>query len=161
MKTPWPGAGASPAFWIATWGGSGMLPKAPVTWGTLAALPCAYLILLIPGGWALPLATLLVLAAGLWASKIYMENAKTHDPGQIVVDEVVGQWLVLMPLGTLVKPLEWALAFALFRLFDIWKPWPISVADRRVKGAVGVMLDDILAGAVGALIMIGYVHVSR
>lgn len=161
MKTPWPGAAKHPAFWIATWGGSGMLPKAPGTWGSLAALPCAFLILQAGADRALAVATLVVLAAGLWASKIYMEKSATHDPGQIVVDEVVGQWLVLMPLGAAIKPLEWALAFALFRLFDIWKPWPISVADRQVKGAWGVMLDDILAGVAGALIVIGYIHVSR
>lgn len=161
MKMPWPGAQKHPAFWVATWGGSGMLPKAPGTWGTLAALPCAYVILLSPFSWALPAATALVLGLGLWAGKIYMEKSKTHDPGQIVVDEVVGQWLVLIPLGTRVRPLEWLLAFILFRLFDIWKPWPICVADRRVSGSFGVMLDDILAGILAAVIMIGYLDVSH
>jgi phosphatidylglycerophosphatase A len=163
---PWPGAHSNPAFWLATWGGSGMLARAPGTWGSLAALPCAWVILQCPTPWALPVAAVAVLAAGLWASGVYMVNSHIHDPGQIVVDEVVGLWVTLLPLGHNFRPLEWLLAFGLFRLFDIWKPWPISVADARIGGAWGVMLDDILAGLLAAgllwaLGMMGYIHVFR
>jgi phosphatidylglycerophosphatase A len=160
MNSPWPGASKHPAFWVATWGGAGMLPKAPGTWGSLAALPCAYVILQAGAGWGLGIAILVVLAAGIWASKVYMEKSKSHDPGQIVVDEVLGQWIVLMPLGAEFRPLEWLVAFGLFRFFDVLKPWPIRLADSKIKGGFGVMFDDILAGIAGAIVMIGYIHVS-
>lgn len=159
---PWPDARKSPAFWVATWGGVGLLPKAPGTWGSLAALPFAWVILTwCSSVWALPAAALVVMTAGIWASNIYIKKSNIHDPGHIVVDEVAGQWIVLLPLGQNFKPEEWVLAFLLFRLFDVWKPWPIRLADARIKGGFGVMFDDILAGVAGAAVMIGYIHVSR
>ena len=141
----------NPAIFIATWGGSGLLPKAPGTWGSLAALPFAWLIHGAFGGAGLLLATVLVFAVGTWCSEIYVRRAEVEDPGAIVVDEVAGQWLVLVPVAP--DPFLYALGFALFRLFDITKPWPASWADRRVKGGFGVMLDDVLAATYGAAIL--------
>lgn len=139
-----------PAILLATWFGAGYLPKAPGTWGSLAALPFAWALLAAGGPSLLAVAALLVSLAGWWAADRYMAASGTHDPGQIVVDEVAGQWLAL--LGA--PHLSWwgfAAGFLLFRLFDIVKPWPVSWADRKVPGGLGVMLDDVLAGVMAAL----------
>ena len=137
-----------PAALVATWFGAGLLPRAPGTWGSLAALPFAFA-LQWRGGWvALAVGALLVLALGLWAIGVYLRGAQESDPGRVVVDEVFGQFLALLPAAT--DPLLFALAFVLFRLFDIWKPWPVGWADRRFHGPMGVMLDDGIAGLYAA-----------
>jgi len=76
-----------------------------------------------------------------------------------VVDEIVGQWLAFLPVANF-DLLWFVTAFALFRLFDVLKPWPIRVLDRRIKGGFGVMLDDVLAGIFAALCLWGLMHVS-
>ncbi len=130
---------------IATWFGSGRLPGAPGTWGSLAALPCGALLVWL-GGWPLLLiASIAVFIIGTWASERYARQLRKKDPSEIVVDEVVGQWLVLLPWA--LDPFAYLLAFAAFRIFDIAKPWPVSWADRQVKGGLGIMLDDVVAGA--------------
>lgn len=136
-----------PGVLLATWFGSGYLPKAPGTWGSLAALPFAWGIMYLWGIWVLAIATVVVFGVGLWAAKDYMDRSGTHDPGPVVIDEVAGQWIVLLlaPLD----PVSYLISFALFRLFDIFKPWPISWIDTQLGGAWGVMLDDILAGLFG------------
>lgn len=129
---------------LATWFGSGLLPKAPGTWGTLAALPFAWVIQAQAGPLALGLATVLVFFVGIGAANKYMAETGTHDPGAIVIDEVAGVWLVLV-----IVPNDWmlyGLAFLFFRIADIFKPWPACWADKNVHGGLGVMLDDILAG---------------
>ncbi|WOF73776.1 phosphatidylglycerophosphatase A [Parvibaculaceae bacterium PLY_AMNH_Bact1] len=135
---------------IATWFGSGYLPKAPGTWGSLAALPFAWAILtFFPGPYVLLVASAVLLPVGVWASTRHSETLGTHDAGEIVVDEVVGQWIVLS-----VAPfslLGWLAAFVLFRIFDVLKPWPISWIDKRISGGWGIMLDDVAAGLFGAL----------
>ncbi len=138
---------SNPGILLATWFGSGYLPKAPGTWGSLAALPFAWGIVQFGGYWALGIATAVVFVIGLWASKIYMDMTGAHDPGAIVIDEVAGQWIVL--LAAPLDPTAYALGFILFRLFDVTKPWPISWADRNIGGAMGVMMDDVLAGFAG------------
>jgi phosphatidylglycerophosphatase A len=136
-----------PALWLAislaTWFGAGRLPWAPGTWGSLAALPLAWLLLALGGPWLLLIAAALVFAIGLWASDRYMKAVGLHDPGAIVIDEVAGQWLTLAiaPLD----PLAFLLGFVLFRVTDVLKPWPASWLDRRVGGAFGVMIDDVAA----------------
>lgn len=140
-----------PACLLATWFGTGLLPWAPGTWGSLAALPFAWLILSYLGPAWLFIAASLVFLAGWWASSAMVRERDAKDPGHIVIDEVAGQLLVLVA-----APLElrfFALGFALFRLADIVKPWPASWADRRLKGGLGVMADDVLA-AVYALIIL-------
>jgi len=136
-----------PGVLLATWFGAGYLPKAPGTWGSLAALPFAWMLVKTGGLWALGGGILGVFIVGLWASRDYMNRTGDHDPGAIVIDEVAGQWIVLLvaPLD----PLTYGLGFALFRLFDIFKPWPISWADKSLGGAWGVMVDDVLAGVFG------------
>jgi phosphatidylglycerophosphatase A len=140
-------AGGGPALWLATclatWFGAGRLPWAPGTWGSLFALPLAWLLLALGGPWLLLIAAALVFALGLWAADRYMKAVGLHDPGAVVIDEVAGQWLTLAiaPLD----PLAFLLGFVLFRVADVLKPWPASWLDRRVGGAFGVMIDDVAA----------------
>ncbi|WP_299133722.1 phosphatidylglycerophosphatase A [uncultured Amaricoccus sp.] len=145
---------------IATFGGVGLLRPGPGTWGSLAALPLAYALHWLGGFPLLCLATLLMFGVGYWATAREIAGAADQDPSEIVVDEVVGQWIALFPLSAglwfagaapHVFPWPgWVGGFLMFRLFDIWKPWPVSWADRR-HGPMGVMLDDVLAGVLAAV----------
>ena len=140
-----------PAVITATWFWSGLLPWVSGTWGSLAALPFGVAILHFLGPWALLGAAVLAFLGGWWASAVVLRGREEKDPGAIVVDEVAGQFIVLIAAS-----LDWRhilAAFVLFRVADIVKPWPASWADRRVKGALGVMLDDIFA-AIYALIIL-------
>jgi len=140
----------------------GRLPFAPGTFGSLAAIPLAYILHRFGGFPSLMIATALVFALGCWATAQHTKGKAEHDPGEIVIDEVVGQWIALWPVsGGLwfagVDPAifpypGWVAAFLLFRLFDIWKPWPVSWADRK-ETALGVMLDDVLAGVMAAILV--------
>lgn len=130
--------------------GSGAVPVAPGTFGTLAAIP-VYLLLA-----TLPLPLYLLTLAGTFGLGIYLcgqtaRDMKAHDHGGIVWDEFVGYWICMTAL-----PLHWGwmiAGFLLFRLFDIAKPFPISWLDRRVKGGLGIMLDDVLAGLFSCLVL--------
>ncbi len=140
-----------PAMLAATWFGAGLLPRMPGTWGSAAALPFAWVIS-SAGGWpALAAATVAVSLLGWWAAEVYVRGAAVDDPSAVVIDEVAGQWLVL--LFTPPDPLLYACGFVVFRVLDIWKPWPASWADRYVKGGLGVMLDDLLAALYGVPLM--------
>ena len=133
---------------IATFFGAGKSPKAPGTIGTLAALPFGWVLGELGGVPLLAVATLFAFGIGWWASEKYVQDTGKEDPSEVVIDEVAGIWLTLCFM-----PQEWlfyALAFAAFRFFDILKPWPVSWADRRIKGGLGIMLDDILAGLYAA-----------
>ena len=143
-----------PAILIATWFGAGFLPKAPGTWGSLFALPFAWLLVAAGGAPLLAGAVAILFLIGWWASSHYIEQSGIDDPGSVVVDEVAGQWLTLVAVP--LDPLLYLIGFLLFRIFDIIKPWPVSWADRRVGGGLGVMLDDILAGlyALAALLVL-------
>lgn len=139
------------AGWLATWGGSGLLPYAPGTWGSLAALPFGWL-LLLTGSWPLLLAAaLLIVPVGVWSAQLHAQSVGIRDPGEIVIDEVCGQWLTLVPAG--LDPVLFPLAFVVFRLLDIIKLWPASTLDRRTHGGVGIMADDFAAGVQGAIII--------
>ncbi len=139
-----------PASLLATWFGSGLLPKAPGTWGSLAALPCAIAIAALAGPWGLLAAVLAVTVAGLWAADVYAARSGESDPGEVVIDEVAGQWLALVPAA--LDPRLYAVAFLAFRFFDIVKIWPANWLDRNLKGGWGIMLDDLAAGVyAGAL----------
>lgn len=140
-------AGKPFSFWIATVLGIGRLPKAPGTWGSLAALPPAWLIASLGGPWLLAAATLLVALVGGWAAGDYAKRLGRADPGEIVIDEVAGQWLILVLVPP--DPVLYAVGFALFRILDIAKPWPAGWADRRLGGGLGIMLDDLLAALWG------------
>lgn len=132
-----------PVAFIATWFGSGLMPKAPGTWGTLAAMPFAYLIALSAGTNALIPAAIIAFAIGTWAAGAYAIASGKPDPSEVVIDEVAAIWLVLA--FTPFTFFGWALAFAAFRLFDVMKPWPVSLADAKLHGGFGIMFDDIVA----------------
>ncbi|SLN60201.1 phosphatidylglycerophosphatase A family protein [Roseisalinus antarcticus] len=144
---------------IATFFYVGHLKPAPGTWGSLAALPLALVLSLLGGPFLVLLAVVLAFGAGLWATREETRDSPDSDPGHIVIDEVAGQLTALLPVvfgawsvGASVTALwpGWLAAFALFRLFDIWKPWLVGRAD-RMHGPMGVMLDDMIAGAFAAL----------
>jgi len=133
-----------PAGWIASGFGIGLSPVAPGTMGSLTAL--------LPWWFYLQHATLAVQLAiigaafvvGVFTANWVIEKTGVQDPSVVVWDEFIGQWIAL-----LLAPAGWmwmALGFGLFRLFDIWKPWPVRWADRKLHGGVGAMLDDVLAG---------------
>ncbi|HEY4291540.1 phosphatidylglycerophosphatase A [Luteibacter sp.] len=149
---------ASPAGWLACGLGSGLTPKAQGTFGSLAALlPWLLLRDLSVTAW---LAIVVVaFAIGVWACGVAGRILGLDDHRSIVWDEFVGQWIALLP--ALLAP-WWAVVcgFVLFRLFDVWKPWPIGWFDRRVKGGVGVMLDDVIAGIFAAIVLFLILHVS-
>ncbi len=147
---------------IATFLYVGYLRPAPGTWGSLAALPAAWLIYAL-GGWILlAIAIPVAFAKGLWATHRMTSGQDDHDPSEIVVDEVVGQWIALLPVaigashsGASVLALWPGIltAFLAFRLFDIWKPGPVGWADRK-GDAMGVMLDDVIAGIFAAVVVL-------
>lgn len=137
----------SPAGIIATWFYSGLLPKAPGTWGSLAALPFAYGLQYLGGVPLLILGTVVVFGIGVWASSVFEKQAGVEDPGAVVVDEVAGQWMVLIPAG--LDPILYLIGFVLFRIVDIFKPWPACLADQKVHGGLGIMLDDVVAAVYG------------
>tara|TARA_R110002110_G_scaffold119106_5_gene293424 strand:- start:1368 stop:1859 length:492 start_codon:yes stop_codon:yes gene_type:complete len=142
-----------PAAFLATWGGSGLLPRAPGTWGSLFTLPFAWFIADRWGSEALFIAAVAAFFAGLWASAQYLKHSTSKDPGAIVIDETAGQFLAL---ALVPAELWWyAAGFILFRLADIFKPWPASWADRSLKGALGVMTDDIFAGLYALVVLYG------
>lgn len=131
-----------PTYFIAFGFGSGLMPVAPGTWGTLAALPL-YLLMMHTSPMVYALMTLLAFAFGVWVCGKVAHELGVHDYGGIVWDEIVGYLLTmfLAPPG-----LVWMLlGFGLFRLFDIWKPQPIRWIDKRVQGGLGIMLDDVVA----------------
>jgi len=142
--TPTPAPFRSPIQFLAFGFGSGLSPKAPGTAGTLAAVPLYWLV----SGWSLPLYSAFVLvtaALGIWICGVASRQLGVHDHPGIVWDEFVGYWITLwaMPVELL-----WIVAgFVVFRVYDIVKPWPVSVLDKKVKGGFGIMVDDMLAGA--------------
>ena len=137
-----------PSGWIALGLGPGLAPRAPgsvaslvalLPWLALRHLPWPYYLLMLTLGFAL----------GVWACGRAGRAIGVTDHGALVWDEYIGQWLAWLPV--LAAPWPWVLAgFALFRVFDIAKPWPVGWADRRFKGGLGVMLDDALAGLAAA-----------
>lgn len=144
---------------VATFFYTGLLRPGPGTWGSLAALPSFYALHVLGGPLLCALGIGAAIALGFWATAVETRRLGVADPGEIVIDEVAGQWLALMPLslgaaqvGVGIGALwpGWIAAFALFRLFDIWKPGPVGWIDARGDVA-GVMLDDVLAGLFAGL----------
>lgn len=147
---------------VATFLFVGLLRPAPGTWGALAALPCAWALHVLGGPTLLIAASFAAFGIGLWASEREARRTGAADAGEIVIDEVVGQWIALWPVSlgaarvgadiTALWP-GWVAAFVLFRLFDILKPGPVGRADRR-KDHWGVMLDDVVAGVMAAVCVV-------
>ncbi len=133
---------AHPAHLLALGLGSGLAPKAPGTWGTLVALPLFLLLMQVPEPWHYAVIAALFLV-GIPICGIAGRNLGVSDHGSIVWDEIVAMLLVL-EFTPHAWP-WWLAAFALFRLFDIWKPFPIRQFDARLHGGLGVMFDDLLA----------------
>jgi phosphatidylglycerophosphatase A len=150
---------------VASVAGIGLAPAAPGTAGAAFAAAIFVLLSLLPAGVgaaALALAGAGALAAGIWAAEALETATGREDDGRIVIDEVVGQWLTLAPLLALpgwrfgldaagLAPV--VTGFVAFRVLDIWKPGPVRWAERRFSGGLGVMLDDLVAGAIGALVL--------
>lgn len=123
--------------------GSGGVPWAPGTCGTLAAIPFYWLLSELTLGWYLSLVAV-AFVIGVWLCDKTSRDLGVHDHSGIVWDEFVGYWITMAAI-----PFSWEAAlwgFVLFRIFDIFKPWPIRWADRRVTGGFGIMIDDVLAG---------------
>jgi phosphatidylglycerophosphatase A len=155
----------TPEHLIAFGFGAGLAPKAPGTAGTVVGLLFFALLCWLP--WqAYAVATLLLFVFGCWVCGESARLLGVHDYGGIVFDEIVGFLIAALPLmlwppasafgwlGGLVA------AFALFRLFDVWKPWPIRLLDRHVHGGFGIMVDDALAGLFSMAALAGLRHLS-
>lgn len=147
-----------PAYFLAFGLGSGLSKKAPGTIGTLAAIPLYGLLHLLGfSSMGILLLTLMLFFVGIWAAHETTEALKVDDYGGIVIDEMVGMWLVLAlapPMG-----FQLVLSFGLFRLFDIFKPWPIRYFDQKVGGGLGIMMDDVVAAlmALGVLYLFDFI----
>ena len=140
-----------PVHLLALGFGSGLAPVAPGTFGSLVGLALA-LVVLQAGWWIAAVAALFASVAGVWICGASARRLGVHDHPAIVWDEIAGMMLVM-----LAAPTTWwgaALAFALFRLFDVWKPWPIREVDHGISGGAGIMLDDILAALMAAAVLL-------
>ena len=155
---------------IATVFGIGLLRPAPGTWGSAVAVPLGYLLHAMFGFPIFLLATVAVFFVGWWATASATAGKADHDPSEIVIDEIVGQWIALLPISAglwhagvdaWVFPWPgWVTAFVMFRVFDIWKPGPVGWADQK-HTALGVMLDDVIAGLLAAVVVLlaaGFAH---
>ncbi len=142
----------------------GLLPVAPGTMGSLVALPAAYGLHWLGGFPLLLLATVVGFFKGWWATSVYVNQpGAPEDPSEVVVDELIGQWIALLPLsfglwhaGAAAHVFPWPgilVAFLFFRLFDIWKVGLVGWADRR-GDPLGVMLDDVIAGIFAAIVVL-------
>jgi phosphatidylglycerophosphatase A len=154
---------------IVTFFGAGLLRPLAGTWGSLAALPVAWVIARYLGPWALVAGIVVVTVVGWYAVRAELPKMDDGDHGEFVIDEVAGQWIALLPVvfgaahaGADLLALwpGWVAAFVLFRLFDTTKLGPIGWAD-RMHGHTGVMLDDLIAGvaaAIGVMILAALWH---
>ena len=142
-KTPVKFTLSNPIHFLALGFGSGLSPKAPGTFGTVAAIP-VFLLFIFFTPLIYAIATLIVCIAGIYICGKTAEDVGVHDHGAIVWDEIAG-YLITMFL----VPVSWQsilVGFILFRIFDIFKPWPISYLDKYVHGGFGIMIDDVVAG---------------
>lgn len=141
------------AIMIATWFGCGYFPWGPGTIGSLAGLLIAMALHFYLGAGRLTLliATLVLLAPAIWAATHTARIVAKPDPGIVVVDEVLGQWTTLLG-ATVFSWKTLVAAFILFRLFDIWKPWPVRQFE-KLPGGTGIVTDDLAAGIYAALIL--------
>lgn len=147
----------TPAALIATVFGVGHLRPAPGTWGSAVGLVLGYGAIWIAGPGGLAALTLVSLVAGWWATEEYLKTTGTHDPSEVVIDEVAGQCLALFIVVLFIPALTidlFVAAFVLFRLFDILKIWPANWAEHGLPGTAGVMVDDLIAGAYAGIIVV-------
>ena len=133
----------NPVNFLAIGFGSGLSPKAPGTMGTLASIPL-FILLAKLDFYSYLIACALVSTLGIYICQYTANQLKTHDHPGIVWDEFAGFFITMIAVAA--TPINIILGFILFRIFDIFKPWPISWLDKRVSGGLGIMLDDIVAG---------------
>lgn len=154
---------------IATFFGVGYMRPASGTWGSLAALPFVWVLHVLGGPWLFGLATLAVFFIGWWATAGHTARTGVEDPSEVVIDEVVGMWIAMLPVsigatmaGAHILALYpgWIAAFFLFRFFDIFKMGPVRWADNRAD-ALGVMLDDVFAGVFAGLLTLALAAFSH
>src|SRR3954469_21371094 len=148
-----------PAHFIALGFGSGLVPFAPGTWGTALSWGlCALLMLAVPPV-IIAFAAIPLFFLGVWACERTGRDLGVSDHGAMVWDEVVA----FLPLAAIASAAWWLqlIAFALFRLFDIWKPYPIRLVEKNVKGGMGVMVDDVIAAAYAYVVFILFVVVMH
>jgi len=138
------------ALLLATWFGCGYAPKGPGTAGSLGALLVAWPLRHQPPWFFAALASA-VLAPAIWSAGSTALQTGKKDPQIVVIDEVVGQWIALAG-ASIYSPWAWILAFILFRLFDIWKPWPVRQLE-GLPGGTGIVMDDVMAGVYAALVL--------
>ena len=138
---------------VATWFGCGYTPKAPGTAGSLAAVVLAYLVERVTGWhpWVFVILAAVLFPLGVWAAGVTAKVTGLKDPQIVVVDEVVGQWLTLAGAVTL-NWKSWLAGFVLFRVFDMWKPFPVRRLE-SLPGGLGIVADDVMAGVYGALVL--------
>ena len=146
-----------PVSLISTCIGIGYLPFAPGTWGSLAALPISWLVLLHGSRGLLLLTTIVLFYIGVIITNFFERRCGSSDPGCIVIDEFVGQMLVLCVASP--DLIQFILGFILFRIMDIFKPWPASIVDKNIKGGFGIMLDDIVAAAYAAIVLYCFIWI--
>jgi phosphatidylglycerophosphatase A len=139
-----------PIHFISFGFGSGLLPKMPGTWGTVVAIPI-YLLIAHNPLWLYALITCLLIGFSFYACDVTARDIGVHDHPGIVLDEIVGYLLTMLAIPV---AWPWVLAgFVLFRLFDIWKPWPIKWVDKHVKGGFGIVVDDLLAAVYAWIVL--------
>ena len=139
-----------PVLFVAFGFGAGLAKKAPGTFGTLVGIPI-YLLLAAAGPTFYALSLIALTLGGIWICQKASDRLGVHDHQGIVLDEIVGFLITMVAV-----PLSWQailIGFALFRLFDIVKPWPIRIVDEQVRGGLGIMMDDVLAGVLAALVL--------
>jgi phosphatidylglycerophosphatase A len=136
--------------------GSGLAPKAPGTFGTIAAIPI-YLLMQNLSLASYLVLTVIAFIVGIWICQKSADWLGKEDPSAVVWDEIVGY---LVTMITAPQGWQWvALGFVLFRFFDILKPWPISLADKELHGGFGIMLDDVIAGVFAAVCLQGVQYI--
>ncbi|MCX8506899.1 MAG: phosphatidylglycerophosphatase A [Alphaproteobacteria bacterium] len=147
---------SDPVTWVSTWFYTGLLRPASGSWGSLAALPFAYLFTLIPMLEQMRLVSaaffiILFYAIGVWSSGKFADAENNTDPASVVIDEVVGMWICL--LFTPPSAVWWGVAFLAFRFFDIAKVFPANWCEKNLKGGLGVMTDDVVAGIYAGIVV--------
>ncbi len=145
----------NPVHFLALGFGSGLVPVMPGTFGSLAALPILYAMGFVSLQIFIVI-TVVSFLVGIYLCGKTAGDLKVHDHGSIVWDEVVGMMVTFIAVP--INPLSLLLGFLLFRFFDILKPWPIRVFDRRVHGGFGIMIDDIVAGAIACACLHGILY---
>lgn len=148
-----------PAHFIALGFGSGLAPAAPGTFGTLAGLGLYWLLALVAPPLVIAFLAIPAFFLGVWACERTGRDLGVQDHGAMVWDEIVA-FLPLAALASSSLALQ-AVAFVLFRLFDIWKPYPIRLVEKNVKGGMGVMVDDLMAGAYAYVAFVLFVVVMH